>query len=639
LLDLVDVFYKGNQNGGRILHKKIFAAVFIYILVVSSLCSASIGKVKNIFTQGEKAYQQHNYKLAAQKFAQAVKLDPDDMRTRFRYGQVLFSVNKYSDSLEQFQKILLKSPNNINARIFLCENMLKLKKEQEAKAHLEWILKVQPGHKQAKNLLQQLDNNNLSANGEFEKEEIPTGFKPLPIKDVDNEQISRKQSQQRSTQELNLSQEKKEPVKQAKKILPPEAYNSETWQIVDFLQQSSESFLVNLEYARYAIEKDSLKIALEKLKKAEKLARNSQNTRKFLEVQILTGMVHIYKKDFSAFGRQLMKLKTMLSDESYQSFLNIYNQATSNKIEAEKNRLAAGIAMGAGHYAVAARLLQQAVNYRPDDILLLNLLAEAQMQNLDYNRAENTLQKIANLNPKNSEAYFNLARFYLTAVYKPEMARKCAEYAKSLQAGDPRLSVILALLDYAEGKIDTGVARLEQLLPKLEDKGFKAVCSRIISDGRYADSKRRTQQVDFAQIMALPGAAHASIDSYGLVAADFLKRGSFFTAMKYFLKARDLAEIGRTYLGLSSALYTGGEKDAAAVAAGFGLKALNDELAKEPTHPRANLYLALYYFERQEFSLADNAIKKGLTGMGDKRTRKRLTSLLDTLNKTLNKKF
>ncbi|MGM0599828.1 MAG: tetratricopeptide repeat protein [Candidatus Rifleibacteriota bacterium] len=627
------------------MYKKIYAAVFIYILVVSSLCSASIGKVKNIFTQGEKAFQQHNYSLASKKFAQAVKLDPDNPRTRFRYGQVLFSLNNYSASLKQFQKVLLKSPNNINARIFLCENMLRLQKAQEAKAHLEWILKVQPGHQKAENLLEQLGNNDfspksndISSSAKFEKEEIPSGFQPLPVKDADNAKIN-KNTQEREMKSDSLRREKKLAASADNKTLPPEAYESETWQIVDFLQQSSESFLVNLEYARYAIEKDSLKVALKKLKKANKLAKNSQNTRKFLEVQILTGMVHIYKKDFPAFGQQLMKLKNMLSDESYKSFLNIYNQANAIREEAEKNRLAAGIAMGAGHYAVAARLLRQAVEYRPDDILLLNLLAEAQMQNLDYKRAENTLQKIAHINQKNSEAYFNLARFYLTAVYKPEMARKCAEYAKSIKSNDPRLSVILALLDYAEGKIETGVARLEQLLPQLKDKGFKAVCNRIINDGRYADSKRGSEQVDFARIMALPGATHASIDSYGLVAADSLKRGSFFTAMKYFLKARDLAEIGRTYLGLSSALYTGGEKEAAATAAGFGLKALNDELTKTPTHPGANLYLALYYFERNEFTLADNAIKKGLTGMGDRSTRKRLTSLLDTLNKTLNRKF
>jgi len=96
------------------LYKKIYAAVFIYILVASSFCSASIGKVKNIFTQGEEAFQQHNYSLAAKKFAKAVKLDPENLRTRFRYGQVLFSLTNYSDSLKQFQNILLKSPNNIS---------------------------------------------------------------------------------------------------------------------------------------------------------------------------------------------------------------------------------------------------------------------------------------------------------------------------------------------------------------------------------------------------------------------------------------------------------------------------------------------------------------------------------------------
>jgi tetratricopeptide (TPR) repeat protein len=286
--------------------------------------------------------------------------------------------------------------------------------------------------------------------------------------------------------------------------------------------------------------------------------------------------------------------------------------------------------MGAGHYAVAARLLKQAVAGNPDNLLLLNLLAEAQMQNLEYRNAEATLQKIAQADQENGESYFNLARFYLTASYKPDMARKCAIYARSLRPEDARIGVMLALLDYAEGNIDAGLSRMHELLPRVEDPAFKAICQRIINDGQYADDAKETK-FDFIEILALPGAAHAAKSSYGLLATEYLQKGSYFSALRYFLMAQDIAEVGRTYLGFSSALNMAGEKQTSAVAAGYGLRALNEHLGREPDAARANLYLALYHFERDEFALADRAVKSGLHGNADRGTRQRLTALLNSL--------
>jgi tetratricopeptide (TPR) repeat protein len=583
------------------LQKNSIAAFCILLLHLVLPAFADLGEMKTIFQNGEKAFRNNNFEMAASHFARAIKLAPQDIRTRFRYGQSLFSLHRFNESYSQFQTVLENSPNNIIARVYLSENLIKLGRTEEAAAHLQWILKVQPGHARASELLGEIKNPG--------KESIPDGFQPLPVKDV----------------ELTADDPKIDLDETAKQVKPG------TRDVSSFISENSNSFLVNLEYGRYAIEKGDLVTARERLKMSERLAKEQQDTRRFLEVQILTSLVYVYSKDFLAFGKHLMKLKPLLSEKSYQSFLDIYNQARELKTDSEITRLSSGVAMGAGHYAVAAELLKKALEQSPGDDLLLNLLAEAQMQNLDYSGAEITLSEIARQDQKNAESYFNLGRFYLTASYRPDMARKCSEYGRSLKPQDPRFSVLLALLDYSEGKIDTGVARLQQLLPQLDDPAFKSVCQRIINDGRYADSNNGSSRIDFAEIMALPGANHAPKSSFRLIATDYLKRGSFFSAMRYFMMAQDLAEVGRTYLGLSSALHLSKEERPAAIAAGYGLKALNEELVRNPQSARANLYLALYHFERDELMQAGQAVKRGLSSDADRNTRQRLTALLETI--------
>ncbi len=615
------------------MQKNSIAAFCILLLHLVLPAFADLGEMKTIFQNGEQAFRNNNFEMAASHFARAIKLAPQDIRTRFRYGQSLFSLHRFNESYSQFQTVLENSPNNIIARVYLSENLIKLGRTEEAAAHLQWILKVQPGHARASELLGEIKNPG--------KESIPDGFQPLPVKDVeltaddpkiDLDETSKQVKPGKRAAATNRVENKKENKKENRKVaLPPNAVAAESWDVSSFISENSNSFLVNLEYGRYAIEKGDLVTARERLKMSERLAKEQQDTRRFLEVQILTSLVYVYSKDFLAFGKHLMKLKPLLSEKSYQSFLDIYNQARELKTDSEITRLSSGVAMGAGHYAVAAELLKKALEQSPGDDLLLNLLAEAQMQNLDYSGAEITLSEIARQDQKNAESYFNLGRFYLTASYRPDMARKCSEYGRSLKPQDPRFSVLLALLDYSEGKIDTGVARLQQLLPQLDDPAFKSVCQRIINDGRYADSNNGSSRIDFAEIMALPGANHAPKSSFRLIATDYLKRGSFFSAMRYFMMAQDLAEVGRTYLGLSSALHLSKEERPAAIAAGYGLKALNEELVRNPQSARANLYLALYHFERDELMQAGQAVKRGLSSDADRNTRQRLTALLETI--------
>ena len=637
----------------------IRCAIFSSLLLFGSAANChAAADFNSHFAAGEKAFAAQNFNVAAENFAQALKFVPDDLRSRFRYGQALFSLNKFSESHNQFQTVLQNSPSNIIARIYLAENLVRLNKIAEARVQLEWILKVQPGHERARQLLSETAGqgaNMVAAASTQMPEKPPANLEPLPVKPVGKHSASKKSPGKKaaksavqpaaavSTAETVVNEPQPfvtQPYvaanvapamkKSANRTLPPPADAKVTSFDVDsFLKTARDSFLINLEQARFNLEFDNTRAAAANLLAAEKLARENRDSRRFLEVQVLNSLVLLYNRDFTGFGQHLMKLKSVLSPESYQSFLDIYNQGEAIKEPADQARLVAGIAMGAGHNAVAARLLKEAFAKFPDNVLLGSMLADAQMQSLDYQGAEVTLSQMARTDSKNAEVWFNLARFYLTADYRPEQVRSYAGYAAGLRPDDTRNQILLALLDYSEGRINEGISRINQLLAGLNDPALKNICERIVADGQAVGAER----IDFTGVLALPGARHAHKGSYRLLGEDYLKDGSFFTALHYFQAAGDVAEIGRTWLGIASALNSSGETALAATAAGYGLKALHHELAANPGNGRANLYVALYHYERGDKVAARRAVERGLASQNSERsTRNRLAAILEALS-------
>ena len=148
--------------------------------------------------------------------------------------------------------------------------------------------------------------------------------------------------------------------------------------------------------------------------------------------------------------------------------------------------MSAGVAAGAGHHAVVVSLLKPVFEKNTKDFLLYSMLSEAQFNSFDYEGAGETLKKFVESNPESSEANFNMARFYLTADYKPELARSYANKAFELNPEDARCGVIIALTDYSEGKIEEGIKTVKELMPTLKDSSMKAICQRLISDGEKA---------------------------------------------------------------------------------------------------------------------------------------------------------
>ena len=623
--------------------KWLSAALLCAILLGQNVSAFSAIDHSQLFSDGEKAFAESDFGVAAENFATALKYAPENLRARFRYGQALFSLNRFAESHSQFQAVLQNSPNNMIARIYLAENLVQLGRKDEAMGHLEWILKVQPGHARAREILDSITGIAPALPVAALPEQIPTDRRPLAVKQTKQiKQIAKAPAKSEKQVELQpyvaqsgekVNRQSTKPAKiatdkHAESPVIPAATAVSDFSLENFMAAAQNSFMINLELARFQLESADLIAAAASLNKAGQLARNTSDSRRFLEVQILTSMLHIYNRDFNSFGKQLISLKAALGEKSYQSFLNIYNQGSALTDYVEQSRLAAGIAMGANHHAVAARLLLEVFVKQPDDQLTAHLLADAQMQSLDYKGAENTLVHLARNHPDNAEAHFNLARFYLTAFYQPELARRYASHAASLKPGDARIEILLGLLDYSEGKVKDGVARIRSLMPKVNDPAMVNICRQILSDG---DQVNAGKPADFVSMLALPGAPHAHYSSFRILGEDLLKQGSFLTAMKHFAAARDYAEIGRTYLGLASALNASGESEMSALAAGYGLGALNADLQQNPGNGRAYLYTALYWYERNDKASACQALNRGLAGASDPATRQRMTAMLSGL--------
>lgn len=587
------------------------------------------------FEAGEAAFGQRRFDEAVTCFTNALAIQPDQVRPRFRLGQALQALGRTEESVAQFATILGKHPNHVTARVALAQGLIGLGRTAEAQQHLAWILQIQPEHAEARALMASIAGGarttvaaaaptaapTAAATGEDGREDVPAGFQPLPMRPgvvVDDEPASRKEAARSPAPAPAPAKDPAAPV-------PPPARAVSTWKVADFLQQTKGAYGVNLEYARFCMEKGDLEKAAVHLREAEEAALKIRDTRRFLESQIHRSLLNLYRLDVREFGQQLFKLKPLLSKETYASFLEVYNRAQNASSPRDVARLVGGVALGAEHYAVAARLFSDLLRQMPGDQFLARMLAEAQMGLRDYAGAEQTLVQIMRANPQSAEAAMNLAKFYLTARFDPVGAARYLDLADRLAAGDPRVEVMRALLLCVQGKLREGQAALRQGLERTQDPQIQILAGRVLAE--FERVERQGGRVDVAALLALPGSRGNQAEDLKAIGEDFLKRGSYFMALRCFHEARDLAEIGRAYLALASHLFAAGDAETSALAAGFGLQALREELKRNPGCARANLYLALYHFERREHKQARERVEAGLQVQAEASTRRHLRAL------------
>ncbi|HQG27440.1 MAG TPA: tetratricopeptide repeat protein, partial [Candidatus Ozemobacteraceae bacterium] len=336
------------------------------------------------FQAGESAMAARRYDAAIRSYQAALAIQGEQVRPRFRLAQALVESGRAAESLPHFERLLAQAPQNIPARILLSRALIDTGRGAEAARHLEWILQVQPGHAEAASLLaacgtagkpaaamaparaaaggataprvavaggvdadaafptvtvaagagqrapaagfQPLSQNEPQGgkqqrpkSGATTREFIPAGFEPLPVQKA---AAVPEEEAPVPAKSVSAGEIRRPPAME----LPPDASNVDGWRVSDFMQAASGSLPVVLGYATYCIEKDDLKKADEYLDRAEGLAIELRQTKRFLEVQIHKSLVTLYKADIDGFGRQLIKVKPLLSKQTYLSFLDIYNK-------------------------------------------------------------------------------------------------------------------------------------------------------------------------------------------------------------------------------------------------------------------------------------------------------------------------
>jgi tetratricopeptide (TPR) repeat protein len=403
----------------------------------------------------------------------------------------------------------------------------------------------------------------------------------------------------------------KAPISRSVTIPAPDA-SVMGWRVSDFLQKAENSLGISIEYAKYCIEKGDLAKAQQVLTKAETMAAAPGEVKRMMEVLIQQSLVSLYQADLRTFGQLLLRIKPMLSKQTLNSFLDIYNKSQNMQSPVDVARMIGGIAMGAEHFLVAQKILTDVVKALPKDAFAWRLLAEAQLESRDFADAERSFLRLAALQPDDPETNFNLARFYLTARYHPEKTKEYAARVMQINPGDERAHVMMAIARYFLETADAVQPVLKNLLNTLKDPHLKDMIQRVSQNCSQGRGNESQLKADLANELALPGAERSSSASLSRLGEEYLKRGSFFLALKCFVESRNLAEIGRVYLALASNLAMSGDTRGASVAAGFGLNALKEDLHRNPGNPRAHLYLALYYHEQNNLAAVRSHVEAGL---------------------------
>ncbi|MBF0545311.1 MAG: tetratricopeptide repeat protein [Candidatus Riflebacteria bacterium] len=561
---------------------------------------------------GDRAFEQGKYNAAVLAFQSALALRADQVKPRFRLGQSLFATGAYSEACGHFQQILANYPNNIKARLLFAQCLIKMGKAAEAVEHIKWILSVQPEHAEARTLFSQISSGsqNSDPSSVQSKEAVVVAPNPMLLGTEQPTAIASQSAFENNslpTPQGVLTARNSE--KKNVLPIPPLAENTQSWKVQDFLSQNEDSFAVNLEFSKYCLERDELKKARKFLEAAEKLALSSKDTRRFLETMIFKSLLLLYEADLRAFGEELFKIRPLLSKETYSSFLDIYNKTQTASSPVDVAKIVGGVAMGTEHFTVATRILKEVVNALPNDILALSMLARAQMEILDFQSAEQNFKRLMEIDNQNPEHLLNLARFYLTAKFDPPSAKIFAQKAFSMDSADFRPQVFLALADYCVGKTKNGIERLKRIPAKNLDPETAYLVRRVLSEGAaLRDNEISRDRV--AKMLSMPGIGGKN----GMISLgeEHLKRNSEFQALRCFMEAKDLSEVGRGWLALSTHFFRLGDEKASARAAGCGLQALQDELRRPSRSGKAYLYMALYFFERKNIQSTKEQCEAGL---------------------------
>lgn len=122
----------------------LLSALYLWALL------AQTGECPSALERARKAYESHQYKVAAEEFARAHKVCPQPNRILLPLAQAQLMGQQLEASALTLESLIEAEPRNTDALKLRADVLYLLGRETKAEAALQSALKIEPGHKAAR---------------------------------------------------------------------------------------------------------------------------------------------------------------------------------------------------------------------------------------------------------------------------------------------------------------------------------------------------------------------------------------------------------------------------------------------------------------------------------------------------------
>lgn len=121
-----------------------YRIIIISLLTIFMVSCGDSNKIDTHLDKAQQFYTEGNYANARTEYEQALQLDPENLKVRYQFAQVLEKLQDFRAAAGQYNAILEQDETNIKARVRLGQYMLLAKKYDQAMEQAETALKHAP---------------------------------------------------------------------------------------------------------------------------------------------------------------------------------------------------------------------------------------------------------------------------------------------------------------------------------------------------------------------------------------------------------------------------------------------------------------------------------------------------------------
>ena len=129
-----------------------------------------------------------------------------------------------------------------------------------------------------------------------------------------------------------------------------------------FLEETKNSFSVNIQEANSLIQNNKLAKAEIYLDTAFAIAISEADNKKLLEIQLTRAMLYLYQFELDKYGKHILSISKGLPEEIYNSLQKVYEDLTKLPNNDSKLKYIADLAYNSGNYYTALNLANQVSN-------------------------------------------------------------------------------------------------------------------------------------------------------------------------------------------------------------------------------------------------------------------------------------